>query len=191
MADPTAEQLQARLGRLAGAAEPFAGVVYRSTTPKYATETDLLTGEGGRRYGGRWNPVGLAVVYASLTPETAMAETLAHNRYYGLPPEDAMPQTFMAFAVDLRTVLDLRRGDIRSRLRVSAAAMTEIDWRMEMRAGREPVTQLLARAAHAGRWEGLVVPSAADPGGHNLLLFPDKLGPHSSARVLGADKLGR
>ena len=85
MADPTLEQLQNRLARLKSSAVPFEGVVYRSSTPRYATETDLLTGEGSSRIGGRWNPKGIAVVYASLTPETAMAETLAHNRYYGVP----------------------------------------------------------------------------------------------------------
>src|SRR4051794_3303894 len=116
MADPTVEQLQARLARIASLAGPFEGVVYRSSTPEYATEADLLTGEGSRRTGGRWNPKGVAVVYASLTPETAMAETLAHNRYYGIPIEDAMPRTFLAIAAKMATVLDLRDGKVRQRL---------------------------------------------------------------------------
>lgn len=83
MAEPSVEQLMARLARLPTAA--FDGVVYRSSTPRYATEADILTGEGSRRVGGRWNPTGIAAVYASLTSETAMAETLAHNRYYLVP----------------------------------------------------------------------------------------------------------
>src|SRR5437763_631733 len=107
MADPTFNQLQTRLARLAPSAVRFEGVVYRSSTPKYATEDDLLTGDGSRRFGGRWNPIGIAVVYAALTPETAMAETLAHNRYYGIPIEDAMPRTFVAIEVKLKSVLDL------------------------------------------------------------------------------------
>lgn len=79
----------------------------------------MLTGEGSRRNGGRWNPKGIAVVYASFTPETAMAETLAHFRYYGFPIEDAMPRTFVAIATDLAAVLDLRDGGVRRRLQVS------------------------------------------------------------------------
>ena len=66
-----------RLAKLATESKPFDSVVYRSSTPQYAKETDLLTGEGSRRFGGRWNPIGTAVVYAALTPETAMAESLA------------------------------------------------------------------------------------------------------------------
>jgi RES domain-containing protein len=116
MAEPTIEQLERRLLRLSSLATPFDGIVYRSSTPKYATEIDLLTGEGSRRFGGRWNPPGTAVVYASLTPETAMAETLAHNRYYGIPIEDVMPRTFVAIQVNLKTVLDLRIGIVRRRL---------------------------------------------------------------------------
>jgi RES domain-containing protein len=190
MADPTPEQLQTRLARLVASAVPFEGVVYRSSTPKYATEADLLTGEGSRRFGGRWNPVGIAMVYASLTPETAMAETLAHNRYYGVPIEDAMPRTFVAIEVTLRIVLDLRSGDLRRRLRVSEDAVIAVDWRAEVKAGREPITQRLGRAAHTGPWEGLIVPSAADPDGHNLLILPDKLDPDSGMKVVNADKLG-
>jgi RES domain-containing protein len=189
MAEPTLQQLQSRLARLTASAVPFVGVVYRSSTPKYATEADLLTGEGSRRFGGRWNPVGIAMVYASFTPETAMAETLAHHRYYGIPVEDAMPRTFVAIAVKLKTLLDLRRGAIRRRLQVSADAITAVDWRAEMKAGREPITQRLARAAHAGPWEGFIVPSAADPDGHNLLIFPDKLDAGSTMTVANADSL--
>ena len=86
---------------------------YRSTTPKYAKETDLLTGVGSSNHGGRWNPPGIAAVYVSLTPETAMEETLAHFRYYGIPPHAAMPRTFVAIHVRLTKVLDLTWGTTR------------------------------------------------------------------------------
>lgn len=72
---PLLEQIESRLLRLKSLAEPFAGIVYRSSTPKYATLEDLLSGEGSKREGGRWNPRGIAVVYAALRPEVAMAET--------------------------------------------------------------------------------------------------------------------
>lgn len=191
MADPTLAQLQTRLGRFVALAASFEGVVYRSSTPQYATETDLLTGEGSRRFGGRWNPVGIAMVYASFTPETAMAETLAHNRYYSNPDGDTMPRTFVAIEAKVQTLLDLRSGHIRRRLQVSEEQILTVDWRAEVHAGREPITQRLGRAAYAGPWEGLIVPSAAKPKGHNLLLFPDKLGPDCVLKVVNADKLGK
>lgn len=189
MATPTLKQLQTRLARLTAIAVPFKGVVYRSSTPEYATETDLITGEGSRLHAGRWNPKGIAMVYASFTPETAMAETLANNRYYGIPIEDAMPRTFVAIGVKVKSLLDLRLGVVRRRLQVSADRILTMDWRAEVKAKREPITQLLCRAAHAGPWEGMIVPSAADLAGHNLLIFPDKLGPKSEMRVLNTDKL--
>ena len=189
MAEPTLEQLQQRLTRLLPLAVPFETIVYRSSTPRYATETDLLTGHGSRLFGGRWNPVGVALVYASLTPETAMAETLAHNRYYGIAIADAMPRMFVAIAVKLQTVLDLRIGDLRRRLQVSEERILTEDWRKEVREGREPITHRLGRAAHSGIWEALIVPSAADRNGYNLLVFPDKLQAGSEVKVLGADKL--
>lgn len=46
--DPTIEQMKTRLTRLLPSAAAFAETVYRSSTPKYANESDLLTGEGSR-----------------------------------------------------------------------------------------------------------------------------------------------
>jgi RES domain-containing protein len=166
-------------------------VAYRSSTPKYATEQDLLTGEGSRRFGGRWNPVGIAMVYASLIPETAMAETLAHHRYYGIPIEDAMPRVFVAIEARLRFVLDLREGAVRQRLQVSMERILAVDWRGEIREGRQPVTQLIGQAAWESGWEGLIVPSAADPKGNNLVILPECLRPESSLTVLNVGRLTR
>lgn len=186
----TLDQLKDRLSQLLPSAASFTETVYRSVTPKYAIETDLLTGAGSKRHGGRWNPIGIAVVYNSLTPETAMAESLAHYRYFQIPIEESMPRTFVATMVKLRAVLDLRQGRVRQRLQVSQDRILTVDWRTEVRAGRVPITQLLGRAAAEIGLEGLVVPSAADPNGHNLLIFPENLDPSSTATVLHADRLG-
>ncbi len=189
MSDPTAEQLETRFDKLRSSAIAFEDKVYRSSSPKYATETDLITGEGSRLFGGRWNPKGIAVVYASLNPETAMAETLAHHRYYNLPIENAMPRTFVALQVQLQCVLDLSDGSIRQRLRVSEKDMLTVDWRQEMHANQEPITQRLGRAAHSTGFEGLLVPSAAEKNGRNLLVFPANLQSDSFLEVINPDKL--
>jgi len=186
---PTFNQLKNRMTRLLPLAAAFAETVYRSSTPKYANDADLLTGEGSKRIGGRWNPIGVAAVYASLTPETAMAETLAHNRYYGIPIADAMPRTFVAVTTDLRAVLDFRLGTVRQRIRVSLDRVLTVDWRKDVRAGREPITQAIGRAASEIGLEGLIVPSAVDPNGHNLLVFPENLLSGSEVRVLQPQRL--
>ena len=48
-AEFTLGQLRERLLTQLGSAKPFEPLVYRSCTPKYATETDLITGEGSKR----------------------------------------------------------------------------------------------------------------------------------------------
>ncbi len=183
------DPLQSLMVRLLGKAIAYDGVGYRSSSPKYANEQDLLTGEGSRREGGRWNPKRVAAVYASLSPETALAETLAHARYYGLPVDDVMPRTFVAIEAKLQTVLDLRQRAIRRRLQVSADLILQVDWRNEMRQGREPITQAIGRAASQAGWEGLLVRSAADRAGSNLLVFPDNLRPGSEVRVRNPGRL--
>jgi len=53
--------------------------VYRINKEPY--HTDPLSVIGSYRYGGRWNPKGIGVLYTSRTPELALLETLVH-----LPP---------------------------------------------------------------------------------------------------------
>jgi RES domain-containing protein len=185
---PTLEQLKGRLTTLLSTAAPFTGTAYRSSTPEYAKETDLLTGEGARLLGGRWNPIGIAMIYASLTPEIAMAETLAHNRYFGIPIEDAMPRTFVAIEATLSAAIDFRIGSVRRRLRVSLDRLLNVDWRKEIRAGRRPITQLIGEAASEVGVKAMIVPSAATAG-DNLVVFTGNLGSGSTIRILNADQL--
>ena len=181
--------LARRLRRLAPQASAFKSTAFRSATPLYAREADLLTGEGSRRFGGRWNPRGLAAIYASLTPETAMAETLAHARYYELPAQAVMPRTFVALSFALNRVLDLTGGDIRRRLAFSKDRMVQTDWRAEMEAGNVPLTQALGQAASDIGLEGLLVPSAAEPSGQNIVAFPENFKTLRAVVVLTPHKL--
>lgn len=60
-------------------------VVFRLQKVEYAqTRQDILSGEGARRYGGRWNPVGVPLIYVSATPELAHSEYMIHQKF--LPP---------------------------------------------------------------------------------------------------------
>lgn len=53
--------------------------VYRINKEPYHREP--LSVVGSHRYGGRWNPKGMGILYTSRTPELALLETLVH-----LPP---------------------------------------------------------------------------------------------------------
>ncbi|CCH02716.1 RES domain protein [Fibrella aestuarina BUZ 2] len=60
--------------------------LYRIIRDKYRHEPLSVT--GSRLFGGRWNPKGVGVLYATSTPELGLVETLAHApaiRYEELP----------------------------------------------------------------------------------------------------------
>jgi RES domain-containing protein len=73
-------------------------------------------------------------------------------------------------------VLDLREGKIRQTLRLSQSTIRGLDWRKDNFQGREALTQAWGFAfAHVGRYEAVIVPSAADATGANVLIFPQNL----------------
>jgi RES domain-containing protein len=69
--------------------------VYRLIRDKY--RHDPLSIEGSRLFGGRWNPKGIGILYATSTPELGLMEMLAHApavRYEELP-------TYWVFSLDM------------------------------------------------------------------------------------------
>ena len=60
-------------------------VVWRIATDTPAYEADDLSGAGAKATGGRWNEVGVPVVYTSETRALACLETMVHLNAGGLP----------------------------------------------------------------------------------------------------------
>jgi RES domain-containing protein len=58
-------------------------------------KTSAFSGEGARRYGGRWHHKGQAAVYTASTLSLAALEILVHV------DTDLIPNDFVAFAVDI------------------------------------------------------------------------------------------
>lgn len=58
-------------------------LLYRITTQAFAHD---LSGRGAQTYGGRWNPKGMAVLYAAETPAQALLEFLPHFSDISVPP---------------------------------------------------------------------------------------------------------
>ncbi len=173
---PESVRLTRLFRRIRAEAEPWRGEVFRSTTPSYDRETDLISGIGARIHGGRWNPPGdFATVYGSFTPDGAMAEVLAYFDYYGLDPADMGRRIFCVLDLRLNAVLDLTAGLLRQRLRISEQRMRGTDWRRLADRGEEAITQAVGRAAFESGLEGLVVPAAPATEGKNLVMFPDNL----------------
>ena len=182
---PDSRRLAAGIARCLPLARSWEGDVYRFAAPRWATATQLLTGEGALRSGGRWHPIGqFRAVYASLDPETALAESLAHYRRFEIALREAMPRTLNAVSVSLRRVLRLTDGDVRRRLGYSLARMCSEEWWLHQERDEEAATQALGRIAHAAGLEGLIVPSAARPMGQGLVYFPDNQHRDSTLRVV-------
>ncbi len=59
--------------------------IWRIATDTPAYEADDLSGAGAKATGGRWNEVGLAVLYGSQTITLACLETIVHLNSSGLP----------------------------------------------------------------------------------------------------------
>jgi RES domain-containing protein len=64
---------------------------------KAAFVSTLLQGEGARLYGGRWNPVGVPLIYTSTTPELALLEVMVHAD--GTPLQELPPLVQVTLSV--------------------------------------------------------------------------------------------
>ena len=77
----------------------FKGIVYRAHHPKWAF--DSLSGEGAKRYGGRFNRPETSALYTSLDLTTAWME--AQQGF----PFKAQPMTMVEYEVDCEDIVDL------------------------------------------------------------------------------------
>jgi RES domain-containing protein len=161
------------------------GTIYRAVSPRYFTQKSIVSGEGSEEHGGRWSPRGIKAVHGSLTPETAMAETLQRYRYAGVPIAKAMPKVFGAIQVTVSKCLDLTDSDLCRALGVVLDEALDADWRARQEEYGESSTQAIGRAVYSAGIEAVIDPSAAEDGGRNVIVFPDVLQPGSTLRPEG------
>ena len=162
----------------------FEGDLFRFINPKYSKPSDVLSGSGAQYASGRWNVAGIFnLSYTALAPETALAEALAHARYFGLPITKALPKVLVSVRLRATRVLDLRDGSVRKTLRLSENTMRNLDWRAENQQGRQALTQAWGLQFSKAGFEAVLVPSAADSHGSNALVFPKNLLKSSTFRL--------
>jgi RES domain-containing protein len=112
----------------------YQGLLYRALNPVWAREP--MSGEGARRYGGRFNPKGMPALYTSLTIMTALREA---NQIGTL-----QPTTLVAYEADLGPVFDATDPEAVAARGLSWAELSSDDWRVRMRSGGRAPTQRLA-----------------------------------------------
>ena len=126
--------------------------LYRIIRDRYRHEP--LSVVGSRLFGGRWNPRGTSVLYATSTPELGLVETLAHApsvRYEELP-------TYWVFSLDVP-------DDIRYYSRADLPAY----WQDET---YERTQGWLKDWLAAPDQLGIAVPSVLVPLSYNVILHP-------------------
>ena len=130
----------------------FRGIVYRAHDPRWSWPP--VSGEGARRHGGRFNRIGVAAFYASLSPVTAIREASP----LGQPLQ---PMLLCAYEVDAEPVFDALDASQRR-----ASAVTDDDlrcatWEQDMHRGIAPLSHALSDRLIAAGCVGMRVPSFA------------------------------
>ena len=166
---------------------PWQGDVFRFVDPRYSRRGDIFSGQGAMHVSGRWHLVGMGkVAYTAVEPETAMAESFAAALYHGFPVSSATPLVLVSGHADIANMLDLTDGSVRRALRITRRSLLDTDWRADNANGQEAVTQAIGWALKNAGVQAALVPSAAHPGGKNLIVFPDNLAGPSHLRLLRA-----
>jgi RES domain-containing protein len=140
-------------------------VVYRALNPVWVK--DPLSGEGARRYGGRFNPKGMAALYCTLDPVTAVREV----SQIGQPLQ---PTILVSFHADIDPVFDATDPKALAGQSMTPEALAANDWRVEMAAGKDAPTQRFARRLFQAGHAGMLAPSyarLAPPQARNLILW--------------------
>ena len=167
---------------------PWSAHFFRFQTLQFPAAKDILSGNGAKQRGGRWNPPGLAALYGSTTDAAALEEAKANDRYYGL--ETKTPRLVVAIQAKVAKILDLTSPGIRRQLGITVAELSGEDWRKLLQSGQESLSQALGRAAASTGASGLLVRSTAVRTARNVILFPPLADPDRLIIIEG-DALAR
>ncbi len=134
--------------------------LWRAFVPQWAFAP--LSGEGAARFGGRWNPVGAATIYAARELSTAWAE---YNQGFVQHPA-------LIAQLDLKdaALADLTDPTVLSRFAVENDIHL-CEWRMLLDDGKVPQTHKLRQRLIAEGFDGVVYPSFMSPGGTCVALW--------------------
>lgn len=180
--------LQAAAKRALTRATAWTGTFYRVASPAFAKSADLINGLGAKQFGGRWSPKGrFAVVYASLDPHTALAESLSTANYYGWPLDAQMPKVIVSGIADLAGVYTFPKGSATRSTDFDTPALLAEDWRKLLTQGVAPDCHKVAVALFEAKLPAFIVPSVAYPSGSNIVIFPDNLRSKDHLEAKGLD----
>lgn len=137
---------------------------YRAFTPRWAREPESRA--GAARVGGRFNRPGVEARYLARRTETALREYQAESSL--LPPA-----TVVTFLVTASHIVDFTAGfdpehwpEIWSEVHCNWKALAFLE-------NIEPPTWVIGDLVREASYPGILYPSARDPSGICLVLFPE------------------
>jgi len=152
----------------------FTGLVYRAHHPRWAFTP--LSGEGAKKYGGRFNRPGSKALYTSLDLTTAWMEA---QQGFPFKPQ---PMTMVAYQVNCADIADLQDPAVQQSLGYDSADLG-CAWEDLALQNREPPTWRLADRLQAEGIAGILVRSFASgctDDSRNLVLWQwSNAGPHA------------
>ena len=186
---PEVRELFATIAGLHLRAIGFSGVIVRSVGAKHATQASFFSGIGAAKTGGRWNRVGIEAVYASLDVLTATKEAYQNFIVYKLPLSSIRPRVMAGAKVILNKVLDVTDASIRRELGFTRGDLVNEDWRGIQASGEESWTQAIGRGCFQSGFEGVLVPSARNARGKNIVLFPQNFNSACNLEIIAAEDI--
>ena len=132
----------------------YDGKVYRLEDPS-RVETTFDVHPGNIAANHRYSGPGEGAVYGATSPETALAEV----DHYGL----ADGRVSVSKDVSLQNVLDLTNPSTRQQLNITSDSITSDSYSN---------TQQIGSFARSNGYDGILAPSARNPTGSNLIIFP-------------------
>ena len=161
----------------------FRGVAYRAHNPQWSWTP--ASGEGARRYGGRFNRRGVPALYFSLSPVTAIREAQPVGR-------PMQPLTLCAYEVDAEPVFDAEDQTLLREVDADQSYVACPTWEADMLGGAVAASQLLAERLVEAGYIGMRVRSfAVGAGSEDLNLVMWQWGDHYPFRVAVIDEEGR
>lgn len=186
------QDLRSRLAALRGVTSrsippcvtEWQGTTYRFASRDFADRDRFTSGEGARRHGGRFTPIGAhRTLYLSTDRATATAELDSWYAYYQVPDTAFRPHILAAISVSAGLVLDVTAPETLAALELGETELLA-EWRPDSDTGRVAPVQVFGRLVFETGYEGLLFASARRPQARNLALFPDNFRDSSHAVVM-------
>jgi RES domain-containing protein len=127
--------------------------------------------------GARWNPPGVAALYACFSQRGVLAESNYLIAAQGIPPTRA--RQVHTFELSLSSVLEITDRALLERLGIDGAALAAVD---------QSKCQLVGGAVERLCHDGLIVPSARSPD-NNLVIFVNRRPLDAALDLIGTENI--